>query len=162
VLLGLLAAATAFGVSRPADPLEGVKASIRVKNFTAAATELQRLAEGGNPEAQYMLAVFYLNGLRGPPDPATARSWLEKSAAKGNARAAYSLASLCTDAKPPDPACAAHWLARAKELGFRAPAPPAGASGPHRSCPRACCSRRSSRIPPCGAKRCGWRLRTGT
>ena len=125
-LLGLLAAGTALAVSRPADPLDGVKTSIRLKDFTAAASELQRLAEGGNAEAQYMLAVFYLNGLRGPPDPATARSWLEKSAAKGNARAAYSLASLCTDASPPDPTCAARWLARAKELGFKAPAPPAG------------------------------------
>src|ERR1700747_47532 len=105
-LLGLLAAGTAFAVSRPADPLEGVKASIRTKDFTAAARAPQGLAAGGNADAQYLLAVFFLNGLRGPPDPAAARSWLEKSAAQGNARAAFSLASLCTDPTPPDPACA--------------------------------------------------------
>ena len=43
-VVGLLAAAAAGAVSRPADPLEGVKASIRVKDFTAAAATLQRMA----------------------------------------------------------------------------------------------------------------------
>jgi len=134
-VLGLLAAGTALPVSRPPDPLEGVKASIRVKDFAAAAKALQRLADAGNAEAQYLLAVFFLNGLRGPPDPVTARSWLEKSAAQGNARAAFSLASFCTDADPPDPQCAAHWLARARELGFRAPAPSAGSTAPRQELP---------------------------
>src|ERR1700756_5971034 len=82
----LLAANVAWGFSRPPDPLDGVKTSIRLKNFAAAATELQKLAAAGNPDAQYLLAVFYLNGLNGPRDAAQARPWLEKAAQQGNTR----------------------------------------------------------------------------
>src|SRR5205807_2439515 len=113
-----LAAGAALGVSRPPDPLDGVKTSIRLKNFTAAATELQKPAAAGNPDAQYLLAVFYLNGVNGPRDPATAKTWLEKAANKGSARAAFSLATLLQDSSPPDPQGASRWLARARELGF--------------------------------------------
>ncbi|TLZ10264.1 MAG: hypothetical protein E6K28_06325, partial [Gammaproteobacteria bacterium] len=114
----VLAAGAALAVSRPPDPLDGVKTSIRLKNFAAAATELQKLAAGGNPDAQYLLAVFYLNGVSGPRDPATAKTWLEKAANKGSARAAFSLATLLQDSNPPDPQGASRWLARARELGF--------------------------------------------
>src|SRR5216110_1301160 len=75
----VLAAGAALAVSRPPDPLDGVKTSIRLKNFAAAATELQKLAAAGNPDAQYLLAVFYLNGVNGPRHPATAKTWLEKA-----------------------------------------------------------------------------------
>src|SRR5216110_1068156 len=114
----VLAAGAALAVSRPPDPLDGVKTSIRLKNFAAAATELQKLAAAGNPDAQYLLAVFYLNGVNGPRDPATAKTWLEKAANKGSARAAFSLATLLQDSNPPDPQGASRWLARARELGF--------------------------------------------
>ena len=124
-LLTLPAAGAAFaatggsakGFGR-ADPLESVKASIRLKNFGAAQSDLQRLADAGNAEAQYLLAAFYLNGLGGPRDPVKAKLWLEKAAAQGNSHAAFSLASLYADADPPDPQAAEHWLARARELGF--------------------------------------------
>src|SRR5437762_1492591 len=114
----VLAAGAALAVSRPPDPLDGVKTSIRLKNFAAAATELQKLAAAGNPDAQYRLAVFYLNGVNGPRDPATAKTWLEKAANKGSARAAFNLATLLQDSNPPDPQGASRWLARARELGF--------------------------------------------
>src|ERR1700730_9134002 len=107
---------------RPPDPLEGVKTAIRLKNFTEAATALQRLDAAGNAEAQYLLAAFYLNGVSVPRDVAQAKPWLEKSAGQGNARAAFSLANLYADADPPDSQAAAHWLARAGQLGFGAPA----------------------------------------
>jgi hypothetical protein len=127
LLLGLLCAGVAWGVARPSDPLEPVKSAIRLKDFTAASATLQRLAAAGNSEAQYLLGAFYLNGLAGAPDRMAARSWLEKAAAQGHARAAFSLASLCSDAEPPDRECATRWLSRARALGF-APAPqPAGA-----------------------------------
>ena len=49
------------------DPLESVKTAIRLKNFSAAAAAtLQQLASGGNVEAQYLLGVFYLNGVQWP------------------------------------------------------------------------------------------------
>ena len=73
--LAVLAAAAALAVSRPAEPLDGVKSAIRLKNFTAAATELEKLANAGNPQAQYLLASFYLNGVTGPRDPQRARTW---------------------------------------------------------------------------------------
>ena len=73
---------------KTADALEGVKTAIRMKNFSTAQSDLQRLAEAGNGEAQYLLAAFYLNGLAGPRDPTKAKTWLEKSAAQGNSHAA--------------------------------------------------------------------------
>ena len=112
--------AAAAGAAKPfarPDALEGVKTAIRLKNFGAAQSDLQRLAETGNADAQYLLAAFYLNGLAGARDPAQAKLWLEKSAAQGNSRAAFSLASLYADADPPDSQAAARWLARARELG---------------------------------------------
>ena len=115
---GAAAAAGTTSTFGRTDALESVKAAIRLKNFGAAQSDLQRLAAAGNADAQYLLAAFYLNGLGGPRDVAQAKIWLEKSAAKGNSRAAFSLASLYADADPPDPQAAAHWLARARELGF--------------------------------------------
>ncbi|MBV9727553.1 MAG: hypothetical protein JO299_20530, partial [Gammaproteobacteria bacterium] len=78
-LLGLSCAAvspaTAAGSAAPgrsfgrtADPLESAKTAIRLKNFASAQSDLQRLAEAGNPDAQYLLASFHLNGLAGPRD----------------------------------------------------------------------------------------------
>src|SRR2546421_149783 len=130
-VLGVLAVGAALAAprqfSRP-DPLEGVKTSIRLKKFAEAATALQKLAGAGNAEAQYMLAVFYLNGVNGPRDPKQAKGWLEKSAGQGNARAAFSLANLFAESDPPDRQAAEHWLARARQLGFSAPTAPPGAA----------------------------------
>src|SRR2546421_1264508 len=128
-VLGMLAVGAALAAprqfSRP-DPLEGVKTAIRLKKFAEAATALQKLAGTGNADAQYMLAVFYLNGVNGPRDPAQAKSWLEKSAGQGNARAAFSLANLFAESDPPDSQAAAHWLAPARQPGFSAPTAPPG------------------------------------
>ena len=131
-VIGVLTAGPALAApghsSRPADPLEGVKTSIRLKKFAEAATALQKLAGTGNPEAQYLLAVFYLNGVNGPRDAAQAKGWLEKSAGQGNARAAFSLANLFAESDPPDSQAAEHWLARARQLGFSAPTAALGAA----------------------------------
>lgn len=95
VALGTLAAQIAVAAPPAAtDPLDGVKESIRLKRFAGAASELQRLAAAGNSDAQYLLAVFYLNGLNGPRDAAQARPWLEKAAQQGNTRAVLSLNTL--------------------------------------------------------------------
>src|SRR5579872_677671 len=91
--VGALAAGSAHN-GTPPDPLESVKAAIRLKQFSAAAAQLQSFAQAGNPQAQYLLGVFYLNGLNGPPEPNLAQSWLRKSSAQGYARASATLASL--------------------------------------------------------------------
>src|SRR3989440_12397355 len=114
-VLGVLAVGAAMAAtrqfSRP-DPLEGVKTAIRLKKFAEAATALQKLAGAGNAQAQYMLAVFYLNGVNGPRDPKQAKGWLEKCARPGNARAAFSLADLVAQSDPPHPQADAHGVAR--------------------------------------------------
>ena len=94
-LLPLVSGVT-YAAAPAADALETAKSDIRLKKFSAAASELQRLATSGNPDAQYLLAVFYLNGLNGVRDVA-ARGWLEKAAAQGNVRAASGLAALAAD-----------------------------------------------------------------
>src|SRR5262249_53610730 len=95
-LLLLFSAAVAAAAAAPAKPdrLDAVKTDIRLKNFTAAAASLQTMAAAGDADAQYLLATFYLNGLVGPRDAGKARTWFEKSANQGNARAAFSLATL--------------------------------------------------------------------
>ena len=130
--LSAAGAASAAGTTNTfgrTDALESVKAAIRLKNFGAAQSELQRLAAAGNADAEFLLASFYLNGLGGPRDVGQAKLWLEKSAAHGNSRAAFSLASVYADADPPDPQAAAHWLARARELGFAPQSRAAGTAG---------------------------------
>src|SRR5204862_8048492 len=114
----VVAAGAALAGSRPPDQLDGVKTSIRLKNFAAAATELQKLAAAGNPDAQYLLAVFYLNGVNGPRDPATAKTWLEKAANKGSARGAHTRATAAGDQHPRSPRRGALALARAGAVGF--------------------------------------------
>ena len=101
VCAGLALGDVAHAVSRPPDPLDGAKSQIRTKNFAAAQAQLQKLASAGNPQAEYLLAVFYLNGLGGPRDVAQAKTWLEKAAGHGNAPAAFSLARLYAEADPP-------------------------------------------------------------
>src|SRR5882757_6801806 len=92
--LTLCVSVSVFAAEPAASPMDGIKDAIRLKQFAHAATELQRLAAAGNPDAQYLLGVFYLNGLNGPGDAGQARVWMEKAAAQGNARAAASLKAM--------------------------------------------------------------------
>ena len=128
-VVALCATGAAHAAASAVDPLEPVKTAIRLKNFSAAAATLQQLASGGNVEAQYLLGVFCLNGVSGPRDPQAARSWFEKAANQGHARAAFSLAALLAAGDPPDSAGAQRWLKRAHELGFTAPQTQAPAPG---------------------------------
>ena len=83
LLVYAAAAYPAPPVPIPADTLEGVKTAIRLKNFSQASATLERIAGSGDPEAQYLLGVFYLNGVTGPRNPTLARGWFEKSANAG-------------------------------------------------------------------------------
>jgi ankyrin repeat protein len=95
--VGICLSLSAFAVGRALpvgavpNALDMVKEAIRLKQFDRAATELQQLAAHGNADAQYLLGVFYLNGLNGPPDVPQARIWMTKAAAQGNQRAVTGL-----------------------------------------------------------------------
>jgi localization factor PodJL len=59
-----------------------------------AVVAIRALAEGGDPGAQYELALRMAEGRGVPRDPATAAQWFEKAAGKGVAPAQYRLGSL--------------------------------------------------------------------
>lgn len=116
----LLALAVERAVCAPRSAaLAAVKAEISLHDFDAAAAALERLAGEGDPEAEYLLGVFYLQGLDGPANPTLARQWLEKAATQGQARAAFTLAALLLKTTPRERAAAQRWLRRAHELGYR-------------------------------------------
>jgi hypothetical protein len=56
--LALCASVSLFAAEPAANSIDGIKDAIRLKQFAHAATELQRLAAAGNPDAQYLLGVF--------------------------------------------------------------------------------------------------------
>ncbi|MDE2049694.1 MAG: SEL1-like repeat protein, partial [Gammaproteobacteria bacterium] len=99
--------------------LATIKAEISLHDFDAAAAALAPLAAEGNPQAEYLLGVFYLEGLDGPADTGLARHWLEKAAAQNHARAAATLATLLAQSTPPDVEASQRWRARARALGYR-------------------------------------------
>jgi hypothetical protein len=118
LLLGVSSLDTANASKAPADPLEPAKAAIRLKDYARAAGELQGPAAAGDADAQYLLATLLLNGLGSAADVEGARGWLEKAAAQGHARAAFSLSALLAESSPPDLAGARRWLERAQQLGL--------------------------------------------
>ena len=117
-LLLVFAAGRSVSATQSAS-LAAIKAEISLRDFDAAAAALAPLAAGGDPEAEYLLGVFNLEGIAGPVNSALARHWLEAAAAQGHARAAAALGTLLAHATPADLAGSRHWLARARELGYR-------------------------------------------
>jgi len=65
------------------DPMKPALDAIAAKNYALAATLLQPMAEGGDPNAQQLLAGLYEHGLGVPLNLATAASWYERSAQLG-------------------------------------------------------------------------------
>jgi TPR repeat protein len=60
-------------------------------NKTVLFGEMESLAKGGSPEAQYHLGMFYNNGIGIPKDTAKALEWFEKSAMSGDPLGNYKL-----------------------------------------------------------------------
>lgn len=77
-----------------ADDLNDANRLLMAKSYDKALPLYQKLAEGGNAEAQMRLGEMYWFGDGTPQDLVKARQWLGRSAAAGNADAAASLASL--------------------------------------------------------------------
>ena len=103
---------------RVKDPLEGARAALRLLQFEKAIELLGALGRSGNADAQYLLALMYLNGVGTGPDPVRARALLQSSAEHGQAAAAYVLAAeLGRDAQA-SPGAARSWLERSAQLGY--------------------------------------------
>jgi ankyrin repeat protein len=112
-----LLAAHALPSAAPAAARQ-VRLKLRLLQFDKAMELLGSLSRAGNPDAQYLLALMYLNGVGTGPDPQRARDLLQSAAEHGQAAAAYVLAAeLGRDAQAA-PAAAHSWLERSAQLGY--------------------------------------------
>ena len=87
LLLFTLSALTSWA----GDYLKGVSA-YKSGDYAAAFKEFAALAEQGDVDAQYNLAVMYHNGQGVPQDDKQAVKWNTKAAEQGKAKAKYNLA----------------------------------------------------------------------
>ena len=75
--------------------------------------ELQKLAEQGHDESQFIVGYMYASGKGAPKDIARAKIWLEKAATANNPRAQYYLGEVYGEMGKSDPKYAykqmAHW-----------------------------------------------------
>lgn len=78
---------TGTGICSVQDGLDAVER----QDFTAAYQEFKKLAEQGDRDAQYNLAILYKQGKGAMQDKAKAAKWFRKSADQGLADAQYHL-----------------------------------------------------------------------
>jgi len=88
---------------------------------TASLDRLTALANGGNPKAETIVGLKYLNGEGVAVNEAQAFKWLERAAASGEPMAEYRLGKLYEDGKgtPVSSAKATHWYQAAAMQGNR-------------------------------------------
>ncbi|HSS63494.1 MAG TPA: tetratricopeptide repeat protein [Gammaproteobacteria bacterium] len=95
-------------------------AAFESKEFRRSLQLLQPLAENGNPEAQYRLAVQYQAGLGVVPNELQAYRWMREAAAQNHDLAMHALGIMylygeCVEKNERE---AAKWLQRAADLGL--------------------------------------------
>ena len=78
----------ALTVAAIAGPLEEANSAIGRRDFATAARVVRPLAERGDSNAQYMLGMFYGNGVGVPQDRVKAYMWLSLAASQGRENAA--------------------------------------------------------------------------
>ncbi len=71
-----------------AGPLEDADAAIKKRDYATAARLVRPLAERGDANAQFMLGMFYENGLGVPQDRIRGYLWLSLAASQGRENAA--------------------------------------------------------------------------
>jgi TPR repeat protein len=87
--IALLTVAICVGASgAAAGPLEDADAAIKRRDYATAARIIRPLAEQGDANAQYVLGVYYENGLGVPQDRVKAYMWLSLAASQGRENAA--------------------------------------------------------------------------
>ncbi len=97
----------------------GVSA-FEAKHFATAMTLLSPLAEQGNADAQYRMAVMFQNGLGHVKNETEAYRWMRAAAEQGHALAQHGLGfmHLQGECARKDEAEAARWFRRAAEQGL--------------------------------------------
>lgn len=98
--LAALVMIAAAAQAAPSDDLRQAQKAVRMQDFDKAFALYKSMANDGDPEAQYRLANFYLQGIAVAKNPKQAQSWLEKAAAQGLPEAQYALAQLVQDKQP--------------------------------------------------------------
>ena len=100
------------------DPLEPARAALRSLQFNRASELLATAGNAGNPQAQYLLGLMYLNGINTVPDPERAMTLLQAAAEHDHAAAAYVLAAEFARGPRARPQASRQWLERSAKLGY--------------------------------------------
>ncbi len=103
---------------KPQDPVEPARAALRTLQFDKAIALLNGAGNAGNADAQYLLALIYLNGVGVPADAARGRALLQTAAEHGHGEAAYVLAGELARAPEAAPDAWRQWLDRSAKLGY--------------------------------------------
>jgi TPR repeat protein len=77
-----------FATPLVAGPLEDADVAIKRHDYATAARLIRPLADQGDANAQYILGVFYNNGLGVPQDYVRSYMWLNLAATQGRESAA--------------------------------------------------------------------------
>src|SRR5258708_4642109 len=113
---------SAFGApakqAKPQDPVEPARAALRTLQFDKAITLLNGAGNGGNADAQFLLAWIYRNGVGARADPARGRTLLQTGAEQGHGQAAYVLAGELAHEPQAPPDAWRQWLDRSAKLGY--------------------------------------------
>lgn len=114
---GVLFMLTAVAV---ADPVSDGLQAWRAGDYAQARALWLPAADGGDPQAKFLLSELYAHGQGVPADPEQAVSWLEASARGGYPPACYNLGDRYLNGKgvTVDPARAAYWWRQAAVKGL--------------------------------------------
>lgn len=121
VAAALLLAMAGAVVAAPAPSAEllSAEAAYHRGDYATALRLLKPLAEKGDPNAQYNLAILYYEGRGVPRNYAEAAKWYRKAADQGDVSAQYNLGNMYKDGQgvPQDYAEAVKWFRKAAEQG---------------------------------------------
>ncbi|MCS7183516.1 MAG: sel1 repeat family protein [Thermoanaerobaculum sp.] len=85
------------------SPWEQARTALMNNDFARAQTLLRPLAEGGDPQAQFLLGHLLELGLGGQANPREAVSWWEKASGQGHVESTFRLGLAYLDGRGVDP-----------------------------------------------------------
>lgn len=92
-------------VAAPPNPAEAIKQG----DLADAARQARRLAETGDPDGQFMLALFFWHGVALPQSYQDALNWITLSAVSGHPRAPAARIEMLKATEPPLPQRSMEW-----------------------------------------------------